>query len=98
MANYFAYTARVVREDRLLHCPIPDDLWSRISNFLESASALPCWVDSNLSTTVFGPKQNLDFWERVFATGVAPTGVRILAEPLDLNAMIRGRVETARKQ
>lgn len=96
IANYYAYTAKVVREDRMLQSRIPDELWSRIANFLEALSALPCWIDKNLSTTVFGPKQNLDFWERVFTTGVAPTGVRILAEPLDLNSMIRGRGEASR--
>jgi hypothetical protein len=97
MANYFAYTAKVVREDRLLHSRLPDELWSRIRNFLEAMSGLPCWIDTNLSTTVFGPKQNLDFWDKVFATGVAPTGVRILTEPLDLNGMIRGRGEALRR-
>jgi hypothetical protein len=91
IANYNAYTGKIVHEDQLLHVRLPDELWNRISNFLERLSGLPCWVDRNLSTTVFGPKQNLDYWEKVFQTGTAPSGIRILAAGLDLNEMIRPR-------
>ena len=52
---------------------------------------LPCWFDRNLSTTVFGPKQNLVYWEKVFGTGQAPSGIQILAKPLDLPQMIQGK-------
>ena len=36
MANYNAYTGRVVREDRLLHVALPDEMWARLRNFLLS--------------------------------------------------------------
>lgn len=91
IANYYAYTGKVVHEDRQLQSRLPDELWDRLRNFLESLSRLPCWVDRNLSTTVFGPKQNLDYWEKVFQTGKAPSGIQILTAPLDLNEMIRSR-------
>ncbi len=90
IANFFAYAGKVIHEDRLLQVPLPDELWGRLRNFLASLSKLPCWIDSNLSTTVFGPKQNRDYWEKVFQTGKATTGQQILAQGLDLNAMIRG--------
>ena len=88
IANYNAYTGRVVKEDRLLHVQLPDELWDRLRNFLVSLSKLPCWIDKNLSTTVFGPKQNADYWEKVFQTGKSPSNIQILAAPLDLNEMI----------
>lgn len=91
IANYNAWTGKIVQEDRLLHVRLPDELWSRLRNFLQSMRGLPCWVDRNLSTTVFGPKQNLDYWEKVFKTGMAPSGIRILAAGLELNEMIRTR-------
>jgi hypothetical protein len=97
MANFYAYTGKVVHEDRLLHTRLPDELWTRLRNFLESLSQLPCWVDKNLSKNVFGPKQNFDFWERVFNTGKSPTGIQILADPLDINKMIKGRGPKAEK-
>jgi hypothetical protein len=94
IANYFAYTGKVVHEDRQLHTRLPDELWNRLKNFFESVSKLPCWVDRNLSTTVFGPKQNLDFWEKVFQTGRSPSGIQILTAPLDLNEMVRPKAGT----
>lgn len=88
IANYNAYTGRVIKEDRLLHVQLPDELWDRLGNFLISLSKLPCWFDRNLGTTVFGPKQNADYWEKVFQTGKSPSNIQILATPLDLNQMI----------
>ena len=90
ISNYFAFTALPVHEDRVTHRCLPAELWDRMRNFLESVSRLPCWIDKNLGLTVFGPKQNLDFWEKVFETGKSPSGVRILTRPLDLKEMIQG--------
>jgi len=89
--HYFAWAGKVVHNDRLLQIRFQDDLWQRIERFLENMSLLPCWIDYNLSTTVFGPKQNRDFWEKVFETGEAPNGVRILTQPLDIHQMIQER-------
>ena len=38
---------------------------------------------------MFGAKQNLDFWKKVFETGIAPAGLRVLAQPLNLQTMIQ---------
>ena len=89
--NYFAVTLKPVHEGRLLHDRLPDEAWDNIRNFLESLAGLPCWIDRNLSGSVFGPKRNLDYWERVFNTGQSPDGVQVLAQPLDLFQMIRGK-------
>ena len=90
MENYFAFTAQMLDKERLLHQPLPDTLWDRIRNFFESVAALPCWIDKQLGTTVFGSKQKPDYWEKVFKTGKEPSGIQILARPLDLNQMIQG--------
>ena len=97
ITNYFAYTGKLVHADRLLQVPLPDELWERIDNFYENLALLPCWIDKNLSTTVFGPKQNLDYWEKVFETGRSPNDIRILAQPLDLSAMIQPPRSLAKK-
>ena len=89
--HYFAFTGQMYDKDGLLHRPLPDTAWDHIRNFLTNLAGLPCWSDKNLSTTVFGPKQNLDFWEKIFRTGETPTGVRILVQPLDLKEMIEPR-------
>ena len=90
ICNYFAVNMKVVPEDRLLHGRLPDALWDSIRNFLQSLAALPCWIDHNLSGTVFGPKQNLDFWKKVFESGQSPSGIQILANKLDPYEMIQG--------
>ena len=90
--NYNAFTGRLVDKDRLFHHSLPEELWQRIENFLRNLAALPCWIDRNLSNTIFGVKQNLDFWKQIFDTGTAPTGVRVLAQPLDLHHMIQNHV------
>lgn len=96
--HYFAFAAQMYDSEKLLHRPLPDALWDHMRNFLTALSGLPCWSDKNLSTTVFGPKQNLDFWEKVFQTGQTPLGVQILAQPLDLNQMIQPRGAVSRPQ
>jgi hypothetical protein len=98
IANYFAFTGKVIDEERQLHTRLPDELWDRLRNFLESLSQLPCWVDHGLSTTVFGSKQNLDYWAEVFKTGKAPSKIQVLAAPLDLNEMIRPRTPAVGKR
>lgn len=89
--NFYAFAGQRVDRERLLHQRLPEELWKRIEAFLRNLAALPCWVDKGLSATVFGAKQNLDVWKLIFATGKAPSGVRVLAQPLDLTAMIQSR-------
>ena len=97
VANYNAYTGQVVKEDRLFQVKLTDALWERIRNFLVSLSKLPCWIDKNLANTVFGPKQNADYWETVFQTGKSPTDIQILAAGLDLNEMIATKLPSSEK-
>ena len=87
--NYFAYTGEMMDKERILHGKLPEALWDRVRAFLVNLSKLPCWVDRQLSSTVFGAKQNLDFWKQIFKTGKSPSGVQVLAQSLDLNSMIR---------
>lgn len=87
--NYFAYTGKMVDKERLFHQAIPEDLWVRIETFLKNVGKLPCWIDRELSTTIFGARQNSDFWAQIFKTGTAPNGIRVLAKPLIVAEMIK---------
>ncbi len=86
--NYFAWTGNPVDRERLLQTRMPDEVWKRTECFLRNLAKLPCWVDRNLGSTVFGVKQSPEYWMKVFSTGRAPTGQQVLAEPLDLKRMI----------
>jgi hypothetical protein len=89
--NYYAFTGLHVDRERLLHRPIPEELWKRLDAFLRNLAGLPCWIDKGLSATVFGARQNLDFWRTIFTTGRSPSGVQVLSKGLDLAAMIQPR-------
>ena len=93
--HYFAFTLQMYDKERLLQRQLPDALWEHMRNFLVGVAGLPCWCDKNLSSSVFGPKQNLDYWQQVFETGQTPTGIRVLAQPLDLNQMIQSATENS---
>jgi hypothetical protein len=68
---------------------LPEALWQRVESFLGRLKEFPCWVDRNLSITVFGAKQNRDFWAQVFKTGKTPAGVGVLTKPLEIIEMIQ---------
>ena len=75
-------------KERLMHKRYPDVLWSTIETVLKNIGDLPCWVDTKLAQTIFGGKPNRDFWKKIFADGVSPTGIRVLAKGLDLKSLI----------
>ncbi len=87
--NHFAYTGQMVDKERLFHRRLTEELWKRIELFLKNLAALPCWIDKNLSNTVFGAKRNREYWDEVFRTGKSPEGVPVLTAPLDLSQMVQ---------
>ena len=86
--QYYAWTGTFIDRERLFQYPFPAELWNRVDAFLTNLAALPCWMDKQLSTTVFGAKRNRDFWLTVFHTGKTPENVRVLTKALDVNEMI----------
>jgi len=87
--HYYALVGEAIDKDRLMQHKLPDALWQRVEAFLKRLREFPCWVDKNLSITVFGAKQNRDFWAHVFKTGKTPAGVGVLAKPLEIIEMIQ---------
>ncbi len=98
--NWLDYTGQIARQyfimqgnpdpqERLFQFRFPDQVWNNIRKFLRNLAVLPLWVNTNLSVTVFGGKQNNRFWKTVFETGRTPQGMEVLAEPLNLINMIK---------
>ena len=98
--NWLQYVAQVARtyfitlgkpdpKDRLFQVPFPDQVWENIRKFLESLTAMPLWVNTELSDTIFGGKQNNGFWKTVFETGRTPQGMPVLIHSLNLIEMIK---------
>ncbi|MDE0070600.1 MAG: HNH endonuclease [Caldilineaceae bacterium] len=86
--NYYAVMGKPVERERLFLEEFPDLLWGNIERFLRRLSELTCWTNTELSSSVFGPKQNQDYWESVLKTGISPSGTVILPRGLELQEMI----------
>lgn len=69
--------------------PFPPQIWDNIPKVLQNFSALPLWVNTDLSLTVFGGKQNNIFWKTVFESCKTPQGMVVLAKPINLIDMIK---------
>lgn len=87
--HYYAVLGDRLDKDRIMHHPLPPQLWQRIETFLRRLRDLPAWIDSNLSRTVFGAKQNRDFWMEAFKTGLAPGGIRVFVRPISVIEMMQ---------
>ena len=67
----------------------PEALWANVANYFRNLTALPIWVNRDLSLMVFGGKQNYDFWSKIFTTGRSPQGQQVLADSLNLIRMVQ---------
>ena len=92
--QYFIMQGRPDPQERLFQYPFPPQIWVNITRFIKNLMALPLWVNRDLSETVFGGKQNYGFWKTVFETGRTPQGQQVLAQPLNLIAMISSAPES----
>ena len=86
--NHNAVSGKQAELDRLFLEEFPESLWGNIERFFQNLSELPCWINAELSSSVFGPKQNLDYWEAIFKTGRSPSNTLVLPQPLNLQEMI----------
>ena len=87
--NYFINTGKPIQEERLFQYPFPDQLWENIVRFVRNFSALPLWVNKELSEAVFGGKQNAGYWQTVFESGRSPQGVQVMAQPINIIELIK---------
>lgn len=87
--NYFIMQGMPIREEKLFQYKFPEPLWERLRTFIKNLSNLPVWVNRELSSPVFGGKQNYEYWQGIFENGTTPQGVRVLAEPINLMKMIQ---------
>ncbi|HYM16496.1 MAG TPA: HNH endonuclease signature motif containing protein [Dehalococcoidia bacterium] len=89
VSTFYAFQGIPFTETTLFQVRHPDALWANIANYLRNLTTLPLWVNRNLSLTIFGGKQNYDFWNKIFTTGKSTQGQQVLVEPLNLTKMIQ---------
>lgn len=71
-------SGRTWDKERPFHRALPDPAWTSLENFVINFSRLPLWKNRSLSATIFGGKQNAQFWKDAFTTGTA-NQLKILA-------------------
>ena len=82
--SHFISLGHPVDEKKLFQYKFSEALWANIRTYIRNLSLLPLWTNNALSSTVFGGKQNNQFWRTVFSTGSSPQGVKVLATPINL--------------
>ena len=82
--SHFISSGKIVDEKKLFQSEFSETLWVNIRRYIKNLAQLPLWTNNELSSTVFGGKQNYQFWHTIFTTGLSPQGVNVLAEPLNL--------------
>lgn len=87
--NHFSYIGEWYDDENLFQQKLPAQLWENIKTFLENLSSLPLWKDRSMSATIFGGKNNYEFWKTAFSTGKTPDGTSVLAAPLNVAEMIK---------
>ena len=87
--NYYAFSGAMYNEENLFQQQLPEQLWENIELFIEAFIELPVWKDRSMSSTIFGGKNNYDFWRIVFATGKTPDGTPVLTTPINVAEMIK---------
>lgn len=85
--THFISLGYPVDEKKLFQYEFSATLWNNIRNYVINLSELPLWTNNELSNTVFGGKQNNQFWQTIFSTGSTPQGFKVLVTPLNLNQL-----------
>lgn len=87
--GYFYMQGQFVSEEKLFQYKFPDQVWDNIRQFVIALADLPVWINNELSSTIFGGKQNYEFWRTIFETGKSPQGQQVLAQKLNWMEMIK---------
>ncbi|HPI30305.1 MAG TPA: HNH endonuclease domain-containing protein [Bacteroidales bacterium] len=81
---FFQLNGTMPESNKVFQMEFSEQLWIHIENYLINLSELPVWANNTLSSTVFGGKQNMSFWEAIFATGKTPQGFQVLVKPINI--------------
>ncbi len=89
--NYFITNGTPIDEKKLFQYPIPEPCWGNIENFIKALKQLPLWVNKDLSLSVFGGKQNAEYWQHIFENGRTRDGSSVMESGINLMDMITPR-------
>lgn len=82
--SHFISLGKPIDEKKLFQYEFSSTLWQNIRNYIRNLSLLPLWTNNELSATVFGGKQNYQYWNTIFTSGSSPHKVQVLIAPINL--------------
>ncbi|MGA2608003.1 MAG: HNH endonuclease signature motif containing protein [Terriglobia bacterium] len=89
MQSYFITTGKPIQENKLCQYRFPEPLWDNIENFVTNLIKMPLWVNRDLSLSVFGGRQNYEYWQTIFESGKTPQNQQVLPAGINLMKMIQ---------
>lgn len=87
--RFFLLQGKSIDESRLFQYKFPETLWDSIRKVVKNISRLSIWRNRELSATVFGGKQNYDYWRLIFETGKTPQGLQVMPEGINLDDLLK---------
>lgn len=87
ITNYYSTVGGAYYSNKPFQIKFPDQLWLNIRHFLRNFAALPLWVNTQLSETIFSGKRSTDYWQAILKTGESNDGIKVMPEGLILIQM-----------
>ncbi len=87
--RYFLIQGKPFDEKRLFQYQFPEALWDSLTKVIHNLGRLSMWTSKPLSSTVFGGKQNYDYWRTIFETGKSPQGLQVMPTGINLDDLLR---------
>ena len=88
ITNFLVNMGQIPKEKKLFQYEFPQQLWKNITNFIRNLRKNPIWVNKQLAQSIFGGKQNAEYWRVILETGKTPDGTQVMVNGLNLNKMI----------
>jgi hypothetical protein len=88
ITSFLVQMGKVPKEKKLFQYEFPQQLWKNITNFIRNLRKNPIWVNKQLAQSIFGGKQNFEYWRVILETGKTPDGTQVMVNGLNLNKMI----------
>jgi hypothetical protein len=89
ITRFFLLQGRPVKEDKLFQYKFPETLWDSIRRVVRNLTKLSVWKNRALATSVFGGKQNYDYWHTIFESGKTPSGFQVLPQGINLDELLK---------
>jgi hypothetical protein len=87
--RYYLMAGPQIDERKLFQYDFPPSLWESIRKVVRNLGRLSIWKNHELSLSIFGGKQNYDYWQAIFETGKDPTGSQIMPQGVKLDELLK---------